>query len=349
MTSGPRRAQAGEVQTVLGPIAPDALGPTLMHEHLLCDIRHPAERSPDKLGPELALDNVWAINYGTARPSARNRLLDAREVAADEVRRMLAAGGRSVVELSSGGLSPDPVGLAEIARATGAHIVMGCGHYVHDYQDPANATRGAEDFAEEMVEAVEDGAWGTDVRAGIIGEIGCQAPWTAQEQRVMLGAVLAQRQTGAAINVHPGRHPDQPQQVADFIRAKGGRTDRVIVSHIDRTIFDAERLRRLADTGCALEWDLFGQESSYYPLADVDMPNDAARLRAIRGLIERGHLAQILVSHDICYRSRLVRWGGHGYGHIFANVVPLMRRRGFSEAEVQAILVDNPRRLLTLA
>ncbi len=337
------------MQTVLGPIAPGALGPTLMHEHLLCDIRHPSLRKPEALGPELALDNVWAINYGTRKPSARNLLLDARDVAADEVRLMLAAGGRAVVDLSCGGLEPDPLGLAEVARATGANVVMGCGHYVHDYQDPANATRDAEDFAEEIVESIEDGAWGTDVRAGIIGEIGCQAPWTMQEQRVMMGAVLAQRQTGAAINVHPGRHPDQPHEVADFIRVKGGRMDRVIISHIDRTIFDDDRLHRLADTGCVLEWDLFGQESSFYPLADIDMPNDAIRLRAIRRLVDRGHLAQLLISHDICYRSRLVRWGGHGYGHIFANVVPLMRRRGFSEAEVQAILVGNPRRLLTLA
>jgi phosphotriesterase-related protein len=98
-----------------------------------------------------------------------------------------------------------------------------------------------------------------------------------------------------------------------------------------------------------LEWDLFGQESSYYRLADIDMPNDAMRLRAIRRLVDRGHLAQVVVSHDICYRSRLVRYGGHGYGHIFANVVPLMRRRGFTESEIAAILVDNPRRLLTLA
>ena len=253
------------------------------------------------------------------------------------------------MDLSSGGLSPDPLGLVEIARATGAHVIMGCGHYVHDYQDPANATRTVEDLAEEMVESVEDGVWGTDVRAGIIGEIGCSAPWTALEQRVMLAAVLAQRQTGAAINVHPGRHPDQPQEVADFIRVKGGRMERVIISHIDRTVFDADRLGRLADAGCVLEWDLFGQEASYYRLADIDMPNDAIRLRAIRGLIDRGHLDQVLISHDICYRSRLVRWGGHGYGHIFANVVPLMRRRGFSEREIQAILVDNPRRLLTIA
>ena len=164
----------------------------------------------------------------------------------------------------------------------------------------------------------------------------------------MQAAVLAQRQTGAALNLHPGRHPDQPQEAADFIRVKGGRMDRVIVSHIDRTIFDADRLNRLADTGCVLEWDLFGQESSFYRLADIDMPNDAVRLRAIRGLIERGHLGQVLISHDICYRSRLVRWGGHGYGHIFTNVAPLMRRRGFSEREIDVILVDNPRRLLTI-
>jgi phosphotriesterase-related protein len=339
---------SGHVQTVLGPIAPDDLGPTLMHEHLLCDIRHPSQRTPEALGPELTLQNVWAIDYGKVKRAARNYLLDDGDVAVDEVALMLEVGGRSVVDLSCGGLSPNPLGLVQIARATGAHIVMGCGHYVHDYQDPANETRGVEDFAEEMVESVEDGVWGTDVRAGIIGEIGCQAPWTPLEQRVMLGAVLAQRQTGAAINVHPGRHPDQPQEVADFIRVKGGQMDRTIISHIDRTIFDAERLWRLADTGCVLEWDLFGQESSYYPLADIDMPNDAVRLRAIRGLIERGHVAQILVSHDICYRSRLTRWGGHGYGHIFANVVPLMRRRGFSETDIDAILVDNPRRLLTL-
>jgi len=97
-------AGRSSVQTVLGPIAPADLGPTLMHEHLLCDIRHPSQRKPDDLGPELALDNVWAINYGTAKGAARNYLLDACEVAIDEVRRMLSAGGRSVVDLSSGGV-----------------------------------------------------------------------------------------------------------------------------------------------------------------------------------------------------------------------------------------------------
>ena len=338
----------GRVQTVLGPVAPDALGPTLMHEHLLVDIRPPSKRKPADLGPELSLDTVWAINYGSL-PAARNYLLDDVELATAEVRRMLEAGGRTIVELSSGGLGPKPDALAKIARATGAHIVMGCGHYVDEYQATENRARSVDDFARDMIGATFEGAWGTAIRAGIIGEIGCQAPWTELERRVMRGAILAQQATGLAINVHPGRHPDQPQEVADFIRAHGGAIERTIISHIDRTIFDTDRLLRLADTGCVLEFDLFGQESSYYRLADIDMPNDAVRLRAIRALIERGHLSRVVISHDICYRTRLVALGGHGYGHIFANVIPMMRRRGFEAGEIEAILVGNPKRLLTIA
>jgi phosphotriesterase-related protein len=338
----------GQIQTVLGSIAPEALGPTLMHEHLLVDIRPPSKRKPEDLGPPLRLDTVWAINYGTL-PAARNYLLDDTELAIEEVRRMVAAGGRTIVELSSGGLGPQPDALVKIAQATGAHIVMGCGHYVDAYQPAANRERSVDDFARDMITAARDGAWGTGVRAGIIGEIGCQAPWTALEQRVMRGAIVAQQETGLALNVHPGRHPDQPQEVADFLRANGGAPERTVISHIDRTIFDTDRMLRLADTGCVLEFDLFGQESSYYPLADIDMPNDAVRLRAIRALIERGHLARVVISHDICYQTRLVAYGGHGYAHIFSNVVPMMRRRAFSDAEIAAILVDNPRRLLTIA
>ena len=56
----------------------------------------------------------------------------------------------------------------------------------------------------------------------------------------------------------------------------------MVISHIDRTIFDTDRLLRLADTGVVLEFDLFGTEQSYYPLSDIDMPNDATRLRLIR-------------------------------------------------------------------
>ena len=340
----------GKIQTVLGPIEPDALGRTLMHEHVLCDIRPPGTRGDNDLGPEITLENVWQINYGRGlKRAGRKYMLDLEDIATREVAMMKHDGGDAIVELSCGGLSPDPNGLRRIAVGTGVHLIMGCGHYVNDYQDARNHDRSVDDFASEMIGQILTGAWGTDVRAGMIGEIGCQAPWTDLEKRVMQGALIAASATGAAINVHPGRDPDQPQEVADFIAAAGHPTERVVISHIDRTVFDVERLLRLADSGVTVEFDLFGQESSYYGLSDIDMPNDATRLRLIRALIDHGHLDRVVISHDICYRTRLASFGGHGYGHIFRNVVPMMQKRGYTEDEIDAILVGNPRRLLTFA
>ncbi len=340
----------GKIQTVLGLIEPGTLGRTLMHEHVLCDIRPPGARSENDLGPEITLENVWQLNYGRGIPRAgRKYMLDLEDIATREVQAMKHDGGDAIVELTCGGLSPDPEGLRRIAAGTGVHLIMGCGYYVDDYQDPRNHGRTVEDFAAEMIGQIQDGAWGTDVRAGMIGEIGCQAPWTDTEKRVMRAAFVAASTTGAAINVHPGRDPDQPQEVADFARAVGHPTDRIVISHIDRTIFDETRLLRLADSGVTIEFDLFGQESSYYGLSDIDMPNDATRLKLIRALIAHGHLDRVVISHDICYRTRLASFGGHGYGHIFRNVVPMMRKRGYSDDEIDAILLRNPRRLLTFA
>ena len=42
------------------------------------------------------------------------------------------------------------------------------------------------------------------------------------------------------------------------------------------------RLFRLADTGVVLEFDLFGMETTFYKLSDIDMPNDGVRVATLR-------------------------------------------------------------------
>lgn len=340
-------ATAGRIRTVLGDIAPEALGVTLMHEHILCDITPPALRAAADAAPPITLRNRYDVDYGRRPHPGKTRMLD-RALAAEEVAAFRADGGQAMVELTVGGLAPDPAGLAEVSRATDVHLVMGCGHYVQAFQDPANATRGVESFAAEMVAALRQGAWGSDVRAGIIGEIGCSEVWTEQEKRVMAGAVLAQQETGAALTIHPGVVPDQPEEIVAFVRAHGGDVSRTIIDHLDRTIFDHDRLFRLADTGCVLEFDLFGYEHAYWSYAPIDMPNDGARIATIRALFDRGHGAQVVVSQDICRLTRLLAFGGHGYGHMLRNVLPLMRERGLGTAEIELMTVETPRRLLTV-
>jgi phosphotriesterase-related protein len=55
---------------------------------------------------------------------------------------------------------------------------------------------------------------------------------------------------------------------------------------------------------------------------------------------------QILIAHDIHTKHRLVEFGGHGYAHIPANIVPRMNLRGISKESIHNIVVENPKRWL---
>ncbi|GMQ75051.1 MAG: phosphotriesterase [Gammaproteobacteria bacterium] len=335
------------IRTVDGDMAPGDLGPTMMHEHVICDITPPDLAASGAPEVEITLENVWEVRHHWCRHMGNNRLTD-EATAVAELTRLRDAGGSVVVDVTTAGIKPAPAKLRRIARASGIDIVAGCGCYTEEFVDPAVADQGVETLAGEMIRAIVDGFDDGDVQAGIIGEIGCSDAWTVLERRVMQAAVVAQRETGAAITVHPGRRPEAPAEVVTFVAAEGGDVERTIVGHIDRTVFDDDTLFRLADTGCVIEYDLFGIEQTYYPFQDIDLPNDGMRLLAIRRLIDRGHLDGIVISQDICTKTRLRHHGGHGYAHILANVVPMMRRRGFDDAEIDAILVANPRRLLSL-
>jgi phosphotriesterase-related protein len=69
--------------------------------------------------------------------------------------------------------------------------------------------------------------------------------------------------------------------------------------------------------------------------------------RGIGQAIAEGFGGRVLMSHDICTRTRLGAFGGHGYSHLPANVTGLMRDRGFTAAEIDTLMRDNPRRFLT--
>jgi phosphotriesterase-related protein len=336
------------IMTVLGPVPAAALGPTLMHEHILCDLTQPAWRDSKAPESEITLESVWDINYRPAEHLGNHRLT-LREVATQEMRALKQAGGDMIVDMTTGGIAPDPAGLAELARASGMHIVLGAGFYIDSYVDPGTRARDIGWLAQEIERQLRDGAWGTPIRCGIIGEVGCSWPLTAFERRSLAAAAIAARRTGAAINVHPGRDPQAPHEILDILEANGADPERVIISHVDRTYFDYPSIRALAARGCVVEFDFFGIETSNYWFGVADLPTDWMRLRYVRQLIADGFLARILLSQDICTRTRLRQLGGHGYGHLFRNVVPMMRERGFTDAEIRTLLIATPRRLLTAA
>ena len=342
----------GQVQTVRGWIEPSQLGRTLTHEHLVCDFTPTARRPEEPV--EITLENVWEVNYNWFDAPGNRVLLD-REVAVREMQRMVNDGGQSVVEVSTYPMVLDPAGLLEVSERTGVHIVRGCGRYLDEFMGPEDRLRSVDDLVTDIVADIREGANGesadeTGIRAGIIGEIGCSWPWTDAERRSLQAAVIAQRETGAALSIHPGRNANAPFEIVAFLKEAGADFSRTIMDHIDRRIFIVEDILRLADTGCVLEFDVFGWETSLFvDGVDLDQSSDGVRLTAIRALIDAGHLDQVVIAHDICQRTRQMEFGGHGYGHIYRNIIPMMHRRGFSDEQIDTILVDNPARLLAFA
>jgi phosphotriesterase-related protein len=345
---------SGKALTVLGAVDGAALGVTLPHEHLLIDFavmfREPAAASEKGLAYQaVSLSNVGWVRQNFNANLDNLRLLD-EQTARDEIMLFRHAGGQTVVDPTNVSLSRDPLALARISRATGLNIVMGAGYYVAAAH-PADMDRRSEDaIVREIVREVTLGVGDTGVRAGLIGEIGNTWPWTENEQKVVRAAVEAQRQTGAPLMIHPGRDQAAPMQIVKLIDKHGGNLKATVMCHIERTIADPQHLYDLAATGIWLEYDLFGLENSYYPYnPDFDMPNDAGRMAQILTLIARGHEGQILMSHDIAYKSSLTRYGGYGYHHLLVNVVPRLRRKGVDDAGLRRLLVDNPARAFVFA
>ncbi len=344
----------GMVQTVLGAVHPHELGVTLTHEHLLIDLAFHREPPTEAFLREIynrpvTLETVGYLkHYGYAnRDDAQ--LLDI-QTAIDEIGLYKQHGGSSVVDATSIGIARDPVALARIARATGLNIIMGSSYYVGSSHPPDMSEITEDEIFEKIVEDVTVGVDGTEIRSGIIGEVGCNFPLSDNERKVVRASARAQAATGAPLLIHPGRDETSPLEIIEVLQDVGADLSRTIMGHVDRTVFVRENLKAIADTGCYLEWDLFGSEQSLYVHnLSIDMPSDARRMDDIAWVIEQGHGDRIVVAQDVCNKKQLIKYGGYGYAYILASIVPRMRRRGFTEESINRILVDNPARVLRFA
>jgi len=342
--------QGAKAQTVLGPVDAADLGITLAHDHVLVDVSIMFVEPEDENHKELAHQEISLQNRGWVgyhwTSNRHNVELTEMDVAVAELRRFIDAGGRSIVDPTNIGLGRDPKALVEIAQLTGMNIIMGAGYYLGNTHPEDMASRSQDSITEEIVADIMTGVGDDQVRAGLIGEIGCTYPWLDNEKKSLRAAVEAQKETGAALMVHPGRDPRSPVEIAELVDGASGDLSRTIICHIDRTCLDRAWLKDLAETGCYLEYDLFGNESSYYPPnTAVDMPSDAQRMDTVLWHFEQGFERQVLLSHDIATKHRLHAYGGLGYDHLISNVVPRLQSRGLSEQDVATLIVDNPARI----
>ncbi|XP_063075768.1 phosphotriesterase-related protein [Engraulis encrasicolus] len=345
-------ALSGKVQTVLGVMDPGMLGRTMTHEHLTLNFQccYVPPRPEDKALSEAPIE-MRNLHWLQQNPySSQENLLLCQEISAvrEELQLYRQAGGGTIVENTTTGIARQLPTLKQLAKDTGVHIIAGAGYYVDVTHTDETRKMTVEKLTDIMVSEVLHGADGTDIRCGVIGEIGTCWPITDSEKKVLRATAHAQSELGCPVIIHPGRHPTAPTEVVRILQEAGGDISKTVMSHLDRTIFDTGELLEFAKLGSYLEYDLFGTEMLDYPFnLEIDMPSDCQRVQMLSFLVKEGYEDKILVAHDIHTKNRLTKYGGHGYSHILKNIVPKMLSRGISQNQVDKILIDNPKHWLT--
>jgi phosphotriesterase-related protein len=314
-----------DVSTVGGTIDSGALGRTLMHEHIFV-------LTPDVQQnlPAGEWDEQARIDDAVAR-----------------LRAVKAAGIDTIVDPTVIGLGRYIPRIVTIAEQVDVHIIAATG--VYTYADVPNYFRlrgpgTGFDLPEPMVEMfvrdLTDGIADTGVRAAFL-KCAIDAPgMTPGVERVLRAVAAAHQQTGAPVMVHTAPRHKTGLEVDRVLTDEGVPPTSVLLAHSGDST-DADHLSDLAERGYTLGMDRFG--------IDAELPFDD-RVGIVVELVARGYAEQMVLSQDAACH---IDWLDPGlleflpnwhYLHVVNDVLPALLERGVTQDQIDAMLIDNPRR-----
>jgi phosphotriesterase-related protein len=337
--------------TVTGPVDAAAFGPALPHEHIFCDTSPDYRQPPahiralmDSMDVDLeAPITLLSLGFLRREPqwSRDNQILEDYDEVRDEWAIAMRAGIRGVIDSTPIGLGRRPALSRRLSEELGLDIVGATGYYRDAFQPPEVEGMSVDDLEQRFLREVTLGMDETDIRAGLIGELGTTADAiTPREERVLIAAGRVQRQTNVPVYVHTEGRRQVVMQAIGLLTGQGADVGKIHVCHVNERPY----WKDIADLGATVGLDCFG--STFSIDSELKMnANDQVRIDALKRIFDAGYGASVFMSNDICMKSRLHRYGGWGYDHIQTNLEPFLRDQGFGDPELTQLFVINPRRV----
>lgn len=316
------------IPTLTGERDPGQLGVTLMHEHIFI-------RTPEL---QEAFPGFMDWDSGAVMTLARDRLTALRQSGVD-----------TIVDCTAPGLGRDIRLMAKAAEGTGLQVIACTGYYTFttlpfpfQYHGPG---RLFEDRNDEMlvslfVRDIEEGIQGTGIRAGILKCCTDEPGVTPDVERVLRAVARAHNRTGVPITTHthaPTRRGLDQQRI---FQEEGVDPGRVVIGHSNETT-DLDYLEQLISNGSYVGFDRCG----LHLVVDLE-----SQLDTLAELCRRGYADRVVFSHDRHCRSD---WFTEAevesvapdwrYEYIPGSVLPALASRGVSAAQVEQMMVHNPR------
>ncbi|WP_265447457.1 phosphotriesterase family protein [Flexivirga meconopsidis] len=316
------------VQTVRGPVDVDALGQTLMHEHVF------------------VLNEEYRLNY----PDHWDEETRVRD-AIDRLRALKAVGVDTIVDPTVLGLGRDIRRILRVNAEVDLNIIPATGLYTYNelpfvfsLTGPGTMLGGDEPMTPLFVRDLTEGIADTGVKAAFLKCAVEEQGVTPGVLRVLHAVADAHRQTGAPITVHTNAIHHRGLEVQEIFREQGVDLAKVVIGHSGDST-DLDYLQRLIDGGSYVGMDRFGL-NILLPFED--------RVRTVARLVERGLAERIVLAQDAsCY----IDWFPPGmpqqlqpqwkYTHIHDDVLPALREQGVTEEQIDTMLVTNPRTYFT--
>lgn len=298
------------VMTVSGPIAPEQMGTTLPHEHVLVDFGGAEVVSPD-----------------------RYDRYDVFETVLPYLQRARALGVRTLVEATPAYLGRDPLLLRRLADASGVQLVVSTGYYGarEDQHLPRHAFgEPADSLAARWIREWTDGIDGTGIRPGFI-KIGVDTgPLSEMDRKLIQAAARTHRRTGLTIAAHTGPAAGALDQLA-VLEEEGVDPSAWIWVHAQAED-DSTLHVRAAQSGAWISFD---------GLAPGDVDRYVARVALMKS---EGLLQRVLVSHDAGWYHVGEPGGGtfRPYEALFTDFLPALEAAGFTDDEIHQLTVVNP-------
>jgi len=308
----PGRGKAADpVVTVTGPIEPAHLGPTLVHEHVMCDFAGAAATGPHRYDA----DEVVRV--------MRPYLEEAKQ-----------RGIASFVDCTPAYIGRDVLVLRRLSELTGVRILTNTGYYgaAGDKYIPRHAyDESATELGARWTREWQEGIEGTGIRPGFIKTGVDAGSLSAIDRKLLEAAALAHLQTGLSIACHTGE-ATAALEVLEVVKAAGVSPEALIVVHAD-AIADEGVHARIAQEGAWVELDAVGPTTI------------EKHTRLVTGLVRQGHGNRILLSHDAGWYAVGEARGGtvRPYTVVSTELLPALRRL-LTERQIHEIMVTNPAR-----
>lgn len=320
---------AGYVNTVLGKISTDAMGPTLIHEH---------------------------VNFGfagwyadrTVAPFDRNACLNKVVEVLKEVRE---SGVRTYVDVTPNDSGRDVRFLREAAQAAELNIICSTGLYSEAqggsayfrFRGVLPFTNVTEEIRELFLREVTEGIENTAIKAGVIKVVIGNESISPYEETAARAAASVSKETGVPIitHTHGGR---LAVELADLLISEGADPSQILIGHMGGTT-DIDYHVAVLARGVYIGFDRFGADMA------PEKP-DSDNIACIVELIRQGYVRKLLLSHDFTINmlgrqvaellAHLPDWYPT---HVFKNILPALKTKGVSDDEIAEMTVGNPRRL----